>query len=491
MSLSSKNASPTLSAGLVPVHVGQHPPGSETEQALLRQWENRRDDRMSRDPDEHLRVPAGLDWAAHGLSPRWIGHESGDCTVAIEPGRFHNHGAMERERFFAGARARGELAVVIAGIGDASEEDDLYRSVLFAADASVHLSNFTYMSGKRLPKGTTLRMAEDLTPEDRDLALRLLNSRAETQVWWSLTLHGARSGGGDSWGVETEHPADGHLVPILVDGLGAPVVAAWTPDAEDQRWYIVPDGTDWDTLLDWLMKRALPALVPTALRRVRSAHFEDPELQTRDERSARLRLVELERAYARDRDKLKAEFDLARARAETVRDHLLFGSGSALATAVASVLQDSGLHVLDLDAELGSTRSADLLITGANSQRRLVEIKSASGSPKEDLARDLERHLATWPQLRPHDPVAGGVLVINHQNRLHPTERTAQVYARSEFVESLTYPVLSTWQLFRWWAEGDFAAVVTAVFPESDNPEASAPGPTWSPRRSQWWRLGR
>lgn len=175
----------------------------------------RRDARVGREPDEHLRVPADLDWARHGLSVRWLGQESSDCAVAIEPGYFHNRGAFERDRFLAGARARGELALVVTGIGDAGD-DDVCRSALFAGDASVHLSTFTYVSGKRLPKGTTPQVAEGLAPEDRDLALRLLNARTATQAWWSLTLRGATTVRGDGWGGQTQHPEEGRLVPILV-----------------------------------------------------------------------------------------------------------------------------------------------------------------------------------------------------------------------------------------------------------------------------------
>lgn len=261
-------------------------------------------------------------------------------------------------------------------------------------------------------------------------------------------------------------------------------MAAWVPDAEDQRWYIVPDRTDWDMLLDWLIKQAMPALVPSALRRLRSAHFEDPELQTKDERAARASLEGLDRAYQRDRDELQGVLDAARARAESVRDDLLYGSGAALSGAVATVLRACGLHVADLDAELGATVSADLLVTGPDGQRRLVEVKSASGSAKEDLARDLDRHLSTWPQLRPNDPVIGGVLIVNHQTRLHPTERTVEVYRRPEFVQSLKFPVLPTWRLFRWWAENDCAAIVAAVLPVGA-PDSSATPNTW---RSRWGR---
>jgi hypothetical protein len=62
----------------------------------------------------------------------------------------------------------------------------------------------------------------------------------------------------------------------------------------------------------------------------------------------------------------------------------------------------------------------------------------------------LQRHLDTWPQLRPDEPVSGGVLVVNHQHRRHPSERTARVYSRPEIVDALTVPVLDTVALFNW-----------------------------------------
>lgn len=66
-----------------------------------------------------------------------------------------------------------------------------------------------------------------------------------------------------------EDRAGGELCPILLDSLGAPVVAVWVSPDERQRWYIVPDGTDWDTVIDWLVLHAVPAHVPDASRRHR------------------------------------------------------------------------------------------------------------------------------------------------------------------------------------------------------------------------------
>jgi hypothetical protein len=84
-----------------------------------------------------LRVPGGLDWQEHGLQPRWLGMETSDCVVALEPSIFHGHGAHELDRFLAGARMRDELALVVAVIGDI--DDDRARSVLSYFDSSIHL----------------------------------------------------------------------------------------------------------------------------------------------------------------------------------------------------------------------------------------------------------------------------------------------------------------------------------------------------------------
>lgn len=474
----------SASAGLVPVHVGQPIPGSEAEMSLLAQWERTRE-RMTGRAEDHLRIPGDLNWERHGLQPRWLGQESSDCSVAIDPGYVHGRGADERDRFLAGGRARDELALVIAGVGDA--DHDQPRNVFATHDASVHVAGYTSVDGQRLPTGTPLQLAPNLSSVDRDLGLRLLNRRTEGSQWWSLKLHGVTTIRGDGFGGETHHPAEGQLEPILVDGLGAPAVAAWVSQDGGQRWYIIPDGTEWDTVLDWLIQQALPELVPGALRRVRSAHFTDPDLQTREELGARAALEECERRYADEHSALQQRLSTARERADMIRDGLLYGTGEMLVRAVASVLTDGGVHVVDLDNQLGGTRSADLLITGRGSRRRLVEVKSASGSAKEDLTRDLERHLATWPHLRAEQPVDGGVLIVNHQHRLHPVERSPEVYARREFVDALKFPVLTTWQLFRWWADEDLDAIVRAVL-VLPNPESLPEGRARQKSRRPWAR---
>lgn len=439
------------------------------------------------------RVPSELDWQKHGLQPRWLGMESSDSVVALEPGFFHSQGADERDRFLAGAHRRDELALVVAMIGDI--DDDSPRSVLSSYDSSVHLSKtFTSVNGRRLPAGTRPEIVSDLGSADRDLAIRLLTRKADAP-WWSLHLSGARLERGDGSG-SVNYEAEGQLHPILVDALGDPVVGAWTPPSGDERWYIIPDATEWDNVLGWLMHRALPEYVPSALRRARSPHFVDPDLQTADELAARQALDELEARYTAEKLRLEQDLREAETRAEPVRYWLLYGTDAELVRAVAAVLTAAGLRTVDLDEELGATKSADLLVSAGGPQRRLVEIKAASGAAQEHLVGHLQRHLDTWPQLRPDEPVTGGVLVVNHQHKLHPSERSAHVYSRPEFVAALPVTVVSTVELFHWWRAADWTAIRTAVLGAGPSPAAAtaasveaAAGPALSPP-SRWrrWR---
>lgn len=479
-------------SGLVPVHIGQPEPGSERERGLLQRLAQAR---SSYDGQRSPRVPGDLDWPKHGLQPRWLGMETSDCAAALEPGFFAGRGDDERDRFLAGARRRGELALVVAVIGDVS--DDGPRSVLSRYDSSVHLAKtFTSVSGRRLPAGTRPTIAPDLGSADRDLAFRLLNRPADAP-WWSLHLSGAHLERGDGSG-SVDYQAEGQLQAILVDGLGDPVVAAWIPPSGDQRWYIIPDGTDWDKILGWLVQKVVPEYVPGALRRARSPHFRDPDLQTAGELVARQALEEQESRHAEEKLRLEQALREAETHAEPVRYGLLYGTGAELVRAVAQVLTAAGLRTIDLDEALGGTKSADLLVGADGPPWRLVEVKAASGSANELLVSQLKRHLETWPELRPGEPVTGGVLIVNHQHRLHPSERSAAVYSRLEFVASLSVTVLSTIELFHWWRTADWTSIRTALLGAEPHEAATdavpvevAAGPAAPPSRRPRWRPGR
>lgn len=474
-------SSPT--EGLVPVHIGQAEPDETTS-------------KRSSTTGLSARVPPGLDWRRHGLAPRWLGMETSDCAVAIEPGFFHNRGADERDRFFAGARRRGELALAITVIGDADGSGTVHPFSRF--DSSVHLdTRFTSVTGRRLPNGARLEIASDLGRADRDLALRLLNRPSDASWWGSLHLSGARMERGDGSG-SVEYEPDGRLHPILVDALGEPVVAAWSPTSGDQRWYVLPDGIDWGSLLDWIVQQALPDYAPRALRRVRSPRYVDLDLQTPTEIAARRALSDLEARHLEEKHQLEGVLREAETSAEPVRYALLYGTGHELVAAVAAVLADSGIQSVDLDQELGSTQSADLLASIESAPPRcLIEVKSSTGAASERLTRDLQRHLDTWPALRPEQPVTGGVLIVNHQTKLHPTERSAVVYSRKEFIDTLPVTVVSTVELFDWWRAGDWPTIRSAVLgitPSFRAPShATLPGapsevPAAATRRKPWRR---
>ena len=457
------------------MHVGQPSPSEAKAES---EWPTRRHRRPSW--LEHR-----IEWQKLGVEPRWLGMETSDCAVALEPSVFYQHGADELQRFLAGARARGETALVVVTVGHASVMLPGVRNVI---------------TGHQLPAGMRPALAGDLDPPERDLGMRLLNRPADAP-WWGVRVGGIVFARGDG-GPTITNPPEGELRSILVDGLGDPVVAVWSTSAGDQRWYIVPDATDWGGMVDWLIRQALPAYVPDALRRVRSPRFVDPALQTQAELTARQALADMTARHAAEEARLEDVLERARVAAEPIRYGLLYGTNRELVAAVEAVLTAAGFTTVNLDEELGGTRSADLLATFER-HRRLVEIKSASGNASEDLVGDLLRHLATWPELRPHTPVGGGVLIVNHQHRREPFQRSAQVYSRPEFVTRLTVPVIGTRTLFDRWRVADWATVRAAVLgsapsdeldvspPAPSGPPAPAPTPQRRPR-SRWrpWRRG-
>jgi hypothetical protein len=342
--------------------------------------------------------------------------------------------------------------------------------VLSPNDDSIHLGRIeSTISSRTLGMGARVRTASDLGDADSHLALRLL-SCTPALPWRALSLHGVTH---EAYNGRIHHPAQGMLEPIIETELGEPVVAAWvSPDGIERR-YVLPVETPWSVLLQWLIEQALPEFVPAAMRRARRQLANDHTTMTRRERDARAALTELEAGYVTRRADLERELEDAQAAASAVRDGLLYGTGRPLVDAVNSVLESAGITVVDLDDQLGGTKNADLLCSYGG-RSRLVEVKSASGNASERAYEDLVRHLREWEKLPGSTPVEGGALVLNHQHRAVPHERSPKPYTRPEFLAAQTEPVIPTLDLFEAWREEDGDAVRRLLFGDA-GPRALAP----------------
>jgi hypothetical protein len=74
------------------------------------------------------------------LTPRWIGDDSSAAVAAIEPSLTHNFGANEWQRFIAGVRSRGEVALAISMIGHPRDKSLVrFAGVLSGVTESVTL----------------------------------------------------------------------------------------------------------------------------------------------------------------------------------------------------------------------------------------------------------------------------------------------------------------------------------------------------------------
>ena len=444
----------------IPVHIGSEPPGQWDEIEAMQRKAGDDAAPYLRDKRRPAVASPDLDWAAFGFEPRWVGSDTADCAVALQPSHFSGQGADELERFRQGAKSRGEIALVISPIGDIEQESRNVRNVFGPHAASFFIGQtYTSISGRLLGHGATVRAVADLGDADGHLALRLLNCNPRPR-WRSLSLSGTTL---ESYRGTEHHPVEGTLLPILETELGEPVVAAWvSPDGIERR-YVVPGETPWPPLLDWLREQALPEFVPGAMRRARRQLATDVSLMTRAERSARIALTELEVDYASRRSELARQLEEAEMAASTVREGLLYGTGKQLVDAVRSVLESAGITVVDLDDKLGGTKNADLLCTYGG-RSRLVEVKAASGSAPERAYQDLVRHLREWPSLPDSLPVDGGALVLNHEHRSVPGDRSRQPYSRPEFLAAQTEPVVPTMVFFDAWREENVAAVRRLLF---------------------------
>lgn len=141
------------STRLVPVHIGV------CENGLPVRWASGPNYSMGRsrpEPKRHPLVEAGVDWQQYGIEPRWIhGLDSSACVAAIDPCEYYGRGAEERDRFFEGARQRGETALVIATLVSHGKS-----MIPGAVEVSVHLpEDAGSVSGTRLPPGAGPKLA--------------------------------------------------------------------------------------------------------------------------------------------------------------------------------------------------------------------------------------------------------------------------------------------------------------------------------------------
>jgi hypothetical protein len=250
-----------------------------------------------------------------------------------------------------------------------------------------------------------------------------------------------------------------------VSRAGEVVAGVWTSPDNAIRHYILPHLPLYTPILQWLTERAIPEFVPAAARRMRASLASEAEFQTGAEASALAELADLEADYARRRGGLQAKVASASAAADAVRDPLLYETGALLVAAVGRLLTDAGLTIWDVDEMLGTTANADLLASWAD-RNVLIEVKSTTGNAPEKLAEAPTRHLATWPELRPDIAVSGVALVLSHQTKAHPLDRSPAPYSRQEFVASLSFPVVTTLQLFEWWRQDHYIAIRAAIFGE-------------------------
>lgn len=409
------------------------------------------------EPAAHSLVEQSFAWP-ESIAPRWRGQDTSRCVAGITTRTAQND---QLNRLRSGARVRGETAIVLVELADARGS----RATLGGTPQDVVTLPSGGSIGRRpLPIGVNAHVAEGLEAADKDLCLRIRNTHEATAPWFALTI--GRSPMTLLHDLGSEEPSSiGTLHPLLVDDVGDTVAAVWLPEGKNERWYVFPIGSSWESLLGWLVDQAVPAYVPQAASRVRSFGTADVEFATTREREALDALRGFDERVASERAVFQAALKEAREAAAPTREALLYGRGDVLKRVVASVLASCGLQVEDLDATFGGGKSGDLLVS-FEQRHWIVEVRSQSGSASEQNVSDVVKHMRTWSSLGRSEALEGGVLALNHNHKDAPAARPRVPYPRREFVESLPgfgVTVISTVQLCEWWALDYCDALRTAV----------------------------
>ncbi|EFE72227.1 predicted protein [Streptomyces viridosporus ATCC 14672] len=135
-----------------------------------------------RRPDPAVR-PGVVDWAALGVEPRWKDQETGDCAAILSPVLGPATGLGPYKRYAAGARKRGETALVVACTGAGTHSHNVFSGTVAPG---IHLPRYYgSISANPLPVGVSPELADGLDHAEHDLGTRLLNRPPDT--WFRLT----------------------------------------------------------------------------------------------------------------------------------------------------------------------------------------------------------------------------------------------------------------------------------------------------------------
>lgn len=163
------------SAAPIPLHVAGEPPAPPAPDVLGTSAG------PGRQPAPAVR-PGAVDWAALGVEPRWKDQETGDCAAVLSPVRGPATGLERYKRYAAGARQRGETALVVACTGAGERSHNVFSGTVAPG---IHLPDrHGSISANPLPVGVSPELADGLDHAEHDLGTRLLNrppGRSTTQ----------------------------------------------------------------------------------------------------------------------------------------------------------------------------------------------------------------------------------------------------------------------------------------------------------------------
>ncbi|MEV4000288.1 hypothetical protein ACFYPK_31765 [Streptomyces halstedii] len=117
------------------------------------------------------------------MEPRWKGQETGDCAAILSPVLGPATGLEPYKRYAAGARQRGETALVVACTGAGERRHNVFSGTVAPG---IHLpARYGSIAANPLPAGVNPELADGLDHAEHELGTRLLGRSPDT--WFRLT----------------------------------------------------------------------------------------------------------------------------------------------------------------------------------------------------------------------------------------------------------------------------------------------------------------
>lgn len=391
-------------------------------------------------PDDALDQPVGDKLTSEGENDWWVKHSLG----WVDP---RPRAMLIHQTTFDRILEHGGVFIVFT---DSREHQQMLfgrktRSRGLEKEGDIPFDNWSFLS--MLTEGNLLVL------EDRGEEMLADDQGGDLDSLFARHLKGARFYCSFRWkwyGLTNDWRS------LFKNKYGASVGGLLLPDKQRKGLlFLIPQLEKKAAFISDMLTTVLPSLVPELFPHVEGARWvERPDYELPKIIELKNQIDEVQTAAKSTVEKLEKEINAERTKSSFVHD-LIRETDEKLVYAVKQALEVLGFkNIVNVDEQKkkdgDSSRDEDLQIHDY-SPLLLVEVKGVNGTPSDDEALQVAKHIAPrMKQLKKHD--IQGLTIINHQRHIPALERQNAKPFRDVILHAANKQevgLLTTWDLFR------------------------------------------